>query len=387
MEIDMKQIVVLGSGLVGGPIALDLANNPQFKVMVADMNQDALRRVAKDERIQTFQADFSHTVTLVNLIAHADLVVSAVPGFMGYNTLKAIIETGKDVVDIAFSPENTLALQELAAQHDSTAIVDSGVAPGMSNLLIGQASIRLDHIKDITIYVGGLPRIRQLPFEYKAVFSPVDVIEEYTRPARLVRNGRLITREALSEVEYIDFPGLGTLEAFISDGLRSLIHTIQADQMTEKTLRYPGHAAKMKFLRDMGLFAKDTIAVGEHTIAPLDLTAKLLFPFWKLKEGEEDLTLMRITVTGQRADALLKFQYDLFDSYDRKTGIHSMARTTGYTAVMAAYLILEQRFNEKGVFPLEIIGKNTDHYQYILNGLRQRNVICEEKIEKLSIEH
>jgi lysine 6-dehydrogenase len=147
---------------------------------------------------------------------------------------KRLLRANKNAVDIAFFPEDALSLDALAKEHGVSAVVDCGVAPGMSNLLLGAAAAELDETTEAVVYVGGLPVQRQWPWEYKAVFSPVDVIEEYTRPARVVEHGQIVVKEPLTDREYLDFAGIGTLEAFVSDGLRSVMHTLDIPNMAEK---------------------------------------------------------------------------------------------------------------------------------------------------------
>lgn len=165
---------------------------------------------------------------------------------MGFCTLKTVIECGKDIVDISFFPEDPFKLDQLAKEKKVTAVVDCGVAPGCSNLILGYMASILDVIESFSCYVGGLPRIRTWPYEYKTPFSPSDVIEEYNRPARLVDNGKVVTQPALSEVELIDLPGVGTLEAFNTDGLRTLIRTMKVPCMKEKTMRISRSCGKDK---------------------------------------------------------------------------------------------------------------------------------------------
>ena len=368
------QVVVLGAGLVGRPIALNLALEKNLAVTAVDVNPESLRKFPAQSNIKTITADLKKASEIHRIIDSADLVINALPGFMGFDALQEIISAGKDVVDIAFSERNALELDSLAREKGVTAIVDCGVAPGMSNLLVGHAHAMLDSTEDVEILVGGLPRVRTLPYEYKAVFSPIDVIEEYTRPARLIENGQMVVKPALSELELVQFPEVGTLEAFNSDGLRSLLYTIPAKNMREKTLRYPGHAEKIKLLRDTGFFKQQPVMVNGSSIRPIDLTAKLLFPIWALNENEEDFTIMRITVEGVKKGVPARYRWDLFDSYDRETGIHSMARTTGYTAVVTALIVLEGRFNRAGVFPLEELGKQPELVSMILKGLAARGV-------------
>ncbi len=377
------KIIVLGAGLVGAPMAFDLAKDQGFEVTVADNSAEALAKFDKHPEIKTIQKDLSDAHSVNNIVDDQDMVLSAVPGFMGFQTLKAIINAGKNVIDIAFFPEDLFVLDELAKQKNVIAISDMGVAPGMSNVLIGYADHLLDKTTKAVIYVGGLPKERVWPYEYKAVFSPIDVIEEYTRPARYIENGKLIVKPALSDPELLNFPGIGTLEAFNSDGLRSLAETIDCPNMIEKTLRYKGHIEKMAMLRDTGFFSKDPVEINGVMIRPLDFTTKLLFPKWKLKDGEEDITVMRIMVEGEKDGVSQRYTFDLFDSYNPETNIHSMARTTGYSATMALRMITKGLYTRKGVSAPEFVGKNRICVDFLLEGLAARGVVYKEDIEFL----
>jgi len=375
------KVIVLGAGLVGAPMAFDLAADQEFQVSVADRDPEALKKFVKNAAIKTFCEDLSDQDKLTRLIADADMVLSAVPGFMGFQTLKTIIEAGKHVIDIAFFPEDLFILDELAKEKGVVAISDIGVAPGMSNVLIGYVDNILDKTNRAVTYVGGLPRERVWPYEYKAVFSPIDVIEEYTRPARYIENGKMVVKPALSDPELLYFPGIGTLEAFNSDGLRSLAETISCPNMIEKTLRYKGHIEKMAVLRETGFFDKEPIEINGTMISPMDFTAKLLFPKWKLGEGEEDITVMRIIVEGTKGSRNLRYTYDLFDTYDPVTKVHSMARTTGYTATVALRMVAQGLFTRKGVSAPELIGKKKECVDFLLQGLEQRGVVYKETVE------
>jgi saccharopine dehydrogenase-like NADP-dependent oxidoreductase len=374
------KVIVLGCGLVGGPMAMDLANDKDLEVSVADISKDALSQISKRASVQTIQTDLSKTEKLGEIVAGFDYVINAVPGFMGFKTLKALIEAKKNVVDIAFFPEDMFELHELAIENDVTVISDIGVAPGMSNLLVGYVDHLLDRTEKAVIYVGGLPKVRTWPYEYKAVFSPVDVIEEYTRPARYIENGKEVIKPALSEPELLDFEGVGTLEAFNSDGLRSLATTIDAPNMIEKTLRFPGHIEIMRIFRETGFFNQEEIEVNGVKVKPLDFTAKLLFPKWKLQEGEEDITIMKIIVEGVKNNKRLRYTYDLLDSYDPKTKVHSMARTTGYTATMALRMLTKGLYNRKGVSAPEFIGRQPECVEFMLKGLEEKGVVYKESI-------
>ncbi len=375
--------LVLGAGRVGSAMAIDLARDENFDVQVADRDANQLAQLEQEHGIRGERVDFSLPSTVARAVQDADLVISAVPGFLGFRTLQAVIEAGKNVVDIAFFPEDPFELDELAQRAGVTAIVDCGVAPGMSNLLVGHASSLLDKTEFVAIYVGGLLENREGPFEYRAVFSPIDVIEEYIRPARIVKDGAIVVREALSEIEVLHFPDAGDLEAFNTDGLRTLAHTIDAPNMIEKTLRYPGHAEKMQLLRDMGLFSTEPVELQDGAaVRPIDLTTKLLFPLWELKEGERDLTVMRIQIFGIKDGSTIRYTYDLFDRFDEVSGTTSMARTTGYTATVAARMLAEGLFDESGIHPPEFIGRKPECVDFLLNGLRERGIVYRESIDK-----
>ncbi len=379
-------IIVLGAGLVGSAIVKDLSQDAAFSVTVVDVNQEALDRVVSSTSaasvapVQGIRADLRQGDVVASVVSDADLVICAVPGFMGFTTLRHIIEAGKDVVDISFFAEDAFALDELAKRKGVTAVVDCGVAPGLCNILAGHVDSMLDEVVRYVCYVGGLPRVRTWPYEYRAVFSPVDVLEEYTRPARFVEYGHEVIRPALSDIELRDFPGVGTLEAFNTDGLRSLRHTLKAPFMLEKTLRYPGHAALMRVFRESGFFGTEPVEIGGQAVRPIDLTAKLLFEQWKLSPGEEDLTVMQVVLEGLKDGASLRYTYDLLDHYDQATGTTSMARTTGYTATIVARQVACGLFNRKGISPPEYVGREGACYDDLLAGYAKRDIHVEETV-------
>jgi len=367
-----KKIVVLGSGLVGGPMARDLSH--EFDVSLADIDKHKLDIATKNHKINGIACDLSDFDAIQKIVRNADLVISAVPGHMGFKTLETVIECGKNVVDIAFFPENLLLLDGLAQEKEVIAISDIGVAPGMSNILTAYAANDMDIARKARIMVGGLPKVRQLPWEYKAVFSPADVIEEYTRPARIVRNGEEVVMPALGERELIDIEGVGTLEAFVSDGLRSLVHTMDIPDMEEKTLRYPGHARLMEILRDAGFFSREKRNIRGQQISPLDVSSALLFDQWELKKGEVDITVMKISVSGIKDGKDCTITYDLYDEYDPVSGIHSMARTTGYTATITARMVLNGMYDRKGVSPPEYLGLNKGCVSFLFDEFNKRGI-------------
>ena len=371
----MKNIIVLGAGMVGSAIAIDLAKS--HKVTLTDLSQEALQKAKnKHSNLDIKTLDVTQKNELQNAIKTFDLVVNAVPGFLGFETLRSIIEAGKNVVDIAFFPESALELDELAKKHNVTAIVDCGVAPGMDNVILGYYNEKMK-LTDFECLVGGLPKVKKWPFAYKAPFSPVDVIEEYTRPARYVEHGEVVVREALSDCEYVEFENVGTLESFNSDGLRSIIYTMpHIPNMKEKTLRYPGHVEYVKVLRESGFFSEHKIEVDGVQVSPLDFTSKILFNEWKLSPTEPELTVMRITLKGENEEGRIEeVIYELHDEYDEATQTSSMARTTGYTATAAVNLVLEGLFTEKGIFPPELVGKYEACFNFMIGYLKERNVV------------
>jgi lysine 6-dehydrogenase len=362
----MKKIVVLGAGLVGGVMAQDLAKDHQ--VTTIDISQDNLDKL--DSNISKICADISDTSILHKYIKNCDLVIGAVPGFMGYKMMKDVISAGKNIVDISFYPEDPFGLDELAKENNVIAVMDCGVAPGMGNIIFGYHNNTMQ-ISNYECLVGGLPVKREWPYEYQAVFSPIDVIEEYIRPARFVQNEQLIIKEALSETELIEFEEIGTLESWNSDGLRSLIKTMpHVPNMIEKTLRYPGCVEYLKVLRSSGFFSYDKININGVDIRPIDVTSKLLFPKWEMKEGDQDFTVMRIIMKGKEDGEEVSYRYDLLDRYENNT--ISMARTTGFTCTAVANLVLDKKYTRIGISPPEYLGGN---FENVREYLKQRNVI------------
>ena len=370
----MTHIIILGAGMVGSAMASDLSK--KHKVTIADLSIERLKYVKeKHPAISILQVDVCDQIKLQSVLADFDFVVCAVPGFLGFQTIKTVIKAGKNVVDISFFSENALELDALAKEKGVTAIVDCGVAPGMHNIILGNYNEKLK-LTDFETLVGGLPKVKKWPFNYKAPFSPIDVIEEYTRPARYVENGNIIIREPLTDCEYVDFDKVGTLESFNSDGLRSILFTMpHIKNMKEKTLRYPGHVEYVSVLKNSGFFSEKKIIINGTEVSPLDFTSKILFNEWKLGETEEELTIMRVTLKGEnKKGEIEEVVYNLYDEYCPETHTSSMARTTGYTATAVASMFLEGLFTEKGIFPPELIGKYEVCFEYILKYLKERNV-------------
>jgi saccharopine dehydrogenase-like NADP-dependent oxidoreductase len=375
----VKRIAVLGCGLVGAAIARDLSREADFEVLVADANAEALGRLEAQAGVRIREADLSSTSEIAAVVRDADTVVGALPGRLGLPMLEAVISAGKPIADISFSPEDPLALDARAREKGVTAVVDCGVSPGLSNFAVGRAAAALETIDDVRILVGGLPVDRTRPFGYAILFSATDVIEEYTRPARLVEEGRVVTRPALSEVEAVEVAGVGTLEAFLTDGLRTLLATVRARSMREKTLRYPGHADAMRGLRESGFFESRPIEAGGASVNPRSVTERLLSVAWKLREGEEEFTYLRVSVAGRDASGNAKtYAFELLDRPGPRGGATSMARTTGFPCSVAAAMLARGQYRDPGVRPLELLAGDPGASSRLLEGLRARGLVFQE---------
>jgi saccharopine dehydrogenase-like NADP-dependent oxidoreductase len=375
----MRKITVLGAGMVGRAIARDLAVSNQ--VLSADISSDNLDKIRGCSNLTVIQIDLSIDKNIISVIQDADIVVNAVPGFMGNAALRTVIENSKDVVDIAFSPEDPFLLDDLAKQKNVIVVTDCGVAPGISNMVLGYHNKNMK-VDTFDCLVGGLPLKRTWPFQYKAPFSPIDVLEEYTRPARYKENNCIVTRPALSDPEYVDFPEIGTLESFNSDGLRTLLDTIDIPDMKEKTLRYPGHIQIMQILRDTGFFSSDELQIKDKMIKPIDVTSEILFRSWKLGDDEEEFTVMKITVEGIENNLPVKHIYNLLDRYDPATGVSSMARTTGFACTAVVDLILKKKFTRIGICPPEFVGEEGDCFKDVFSYMKKRKIIYTHELIK-----
>lgn len=373
-------VTVLGAGLVGSAIVRYLVKETDFSVTAVDLNVEALDRLEREGGIRTIRADLREKGAVESVVSGSGMVICAVPGFMGFETVKQIIKAGKNVVDISFFNEDPFLLDDVAKAKGVSAVVDCGVAPGLCNILAGHVDTMLDRTDRYVCYVGGLPVVRRWPYEYRAVFSPADVLEEYTRPCRLREYGQDVVRPALSDMELVDFPELGTLEAFNTDGLRSLRRTMDIPFMKEKTLRYPGHADLMRVFRESGFFSPAPVELDGGRVSPLALTSKLLFEQWKLAPGEEDVTVMKVVMEGKKGNEGVRYTYDLLDRYDHETRTTSMARTTGYTCAIIAGQMANGLFARIGICPPEWIGRTRSCYEDLLAGYERQGIGLKETV-------
>ena len=378
------KVLVLGCGKIGSVAAQDFAENmSSVEVFVSDKSIVRAKEVAKGidtDNVAGIQLDVSNYSELVHALETFDLVMGFLPGDLGYRLVKACVDAGKDLVDVSYMPENPLTLNDEAARANATIIPSCGLAPGITNILVGHAIRRLDKTQTVHIMVGGLPATPVPPLGYTITFSVESVIDEYTRKARIIKDSKPIDVEALSGLEEVKFPGVGRLEAFYTDGLRTLLHTIKdVDDMWEKTLRYPGHADRIELLKALGFFDEEPIDVDGVSLPPRRLSARLLGQKLLMPEVK-DIVTMKVEVSGVRSGRHVSYSYHLLDQYDEIKGITAMARTTAYTASIIAQLVLRKVIREKGVVPPERIGMSEEFFSTFLKELRKRGIkITESK--------
>jgi saccharopine dehydrogenase-like NADP-dependent oxidoreductase len=298
-----------------------------------------------------------------------DIVINALPGNVAYKASRRAVEAGLDVIDVSFYAEDPFTLHEVAVKTGARYVPDAGVAPGLSNVLAGRLVADLGRLDELGIYVGGIPERPVGPLGYSVTWSPLDLIEEYTRPARLIKNGERTAVDPLSDVELINSP-IGTLEAFYTDGLRTLLKTLadKVSTMYEKTLRWPGHVEKIRLLRDLGFMAEE----GEPP--PREVTARLLA---RLKFDVPDVVYMK--VIGVRGEKRIAYEVLV----KPRGGWTAMQIATGSVAVGMQYVIKDL---EPGVTPPEYIGMSNRLFPRLLSAIKQQGVvITQELVEKISL--
>lgn len=347
------RVLVLGAGRVGSLVALELAK--VYDVTVADKSERSLEPLRR--AVSTLAADLSSEDVLRETVRGFDLVVDALPGSLGFKVLRVCVKMKKDLVDVSFMPEDPLPLREAVDEAGITVVVDAGFAPGLSNILIGRIQDELGPLDRAEINVGGLPKEPRPPLYHAVLFSPADLIDEYVRPARVVRDGKVVSVDPLSTIESVRILGL-ELERFPTDGLRTMLDTIKARDMTEYTLRWPGHLQRMRVLKELGFFS------GRH----LEKTIEVITPHMTYEAP--DMSIME--VVGESGGAVVKYVL-----YDEATGGHtSMARVTGYTAVQVARLLAEG-YIPHGLIPPEVLGMDRRLFEYVVGGVRSKGIRLE----------
>lgn len=367
------RILVLGGGNIGTVVAKDLAESlPSIEIVIADKKPSRIKEVK--DNVSLVQLDASNHHELVDTAKRFDLVIGALPGKIGYRSVKSCIDAEVDMVDVSYMPENPLMLNQDAVKAHVTVIPDCGLAPGLSSMLVGHAVSMLDQVENVHVTVGGLPKEPLPPLDYTITWSVNGLIDEYTRKARIVENGKIIEVETLSGLEKVEFPTVGELEAFYTDGLRTLLHTVKGvKSMWEKTLRYPGHAGKIRLLKALGFFNEEPVEVDNISVPPRKVTAELFGK--KLRRPEvRDMVVMKVDVGGVKEKVKTRYTYHLLDDYDEECGVTAMARTTAYPASVVAQFLVQKSVEQKGVVPPEKLGMKENVFNKIMAELKKREI-------------
>jgi lysine 6-dehydrogenase len=371
------KVLVVGSGKVGSEISRDLARSTEVDSVIAvDASSENLKLLRKNasKKIRTHQLSIFQRKRLHNFVGKVDLVCGALPGRLGFELLSETARVGRDTVDISYTPRDPFLLQRTAKENECRIVPQCGVAPGFTNMCVGDAYGKLDQMRSVQIFVGGLPEKPQPPLNYRIVFSLEDVVNEYSRPANVVEKGKHKKVEALSGRGQLSFPGIGKLEYFLTDGLGSLPQSFpNTEEMHEFTLRYPGHADMMNTLRVLGFFESIPISVGDAEIAPRQLSIELLRGAMSTGSPEDFLAL-RVDVKGLIRGKKVGFRYQLLDHYNRRSGVSAMARTTAYPCTSVALLVGLGKIRETGVVTPEKIAQDQAHFKFALDRLNKHDV-------------
>ncbi|CDQ17789.1 lysine 6-dehydrogenase [Halobacillus karajensis] len=359
------KVAVLGSGLMGKEAARDLVHSSGVEqVGLADIDLDRANRVCQSlnaRKIKGYKVDAGNPSELADFIKQYDVVINAL--FYSFNEVvaKTAIDVGVHSVDlgghIGHITDKVLELDKQAKDAGVTVIPDLGVAPGMINILSGYGTGKLDQVESIRLFVGGIPVRPDPPLEYNHVFSMEGLLDHYSDPSTIIRDGKLREVESLTEVEQIYFDRFGPLEAFhTSGGTSTLLKSYpDIDTLEYKTIRYPGHAKKMKLLVDLNLTGADKVVeMGGVKIKTRDVLLKSIDPLLELKD-KDDAVLLRVIVGGKKAGAPKTYEYEMATYKDRATNVTAMARATANTISVVAQMIGAGKITKRGVCPPETI--------------------------------
>lgn len=377
--------LVLGAGLMGREAARDLIQSKGVELVVlADINLKKAEEVCRqfgDPKLSAAFADASDPDQLSRLMQDYDVVINALLYIFNEMVAKAAIHAGVHLCDlgghIGEVTNKVLALAGQAKAAGVTLIADLGVAPGMTNILAGYGAGKLDDVESMYLRVGGIPVRPDPPLEYNHIFSMEGVFDHYTDPSLIIRNGHPSFLPSLSEVETLYFDQFGPLEAFhTAGGTSTLSQTFpHLNNLDYKTVRYPGHAAKMKLLVDLQLTRRDyEVEVDGSMVRPRDVMLKVLEPIVRLGD-KEDVVLLRVIVEGRKEGRETVYEYEMITYNDRKNKVTAMARSTAYTISVVAQMIANGVIKKRGVFsPEEIV--QGDRY---IKEMKKRGVLINEK--------
>ena len=353
------KLLVLGAGLQGCACAYDLLQNPAIsQVTLADLRPEKLPKFLAGDwngRLRPIRLDVSDSAAVREAFAGQAAVMSAIPYYYNGPMARAAVEGGCHFSDLGGNTEIVLEQKKLHQQAEAkgiSVIPDCGLAPGMVNILAAEGIRRLDLAEKVKIFVGGLPQKPEPPLNYQIVYSLEGALDYYTTPSWVLRGGRPVQVDALSEVESVEFPSpVGTLEAFhTGGGISTLPFAYQGkiDVMEYKTLRYPGHAAVVRPIRELGLLANEPIEVKGSKVVPRDVFIAAVSPKLSKPNGR-DLVALQVQVTGKKQGKATSVTFRLLDYYDAKHGISAMMRTTGYSLAITGQMQVDGRVTAKGV--------------------------------------
>ena len=354
------RMLVLGAGLQGSACAYDLLQNPEVtQVRLADLHFDHLPRFLKPlagPRLIPTPLDVRDREAVLALMRESDAVMSAIPYYFNLQLAECAVDAGVHFCDLGGNTEIVFqqkALADKAIAKGVTVVPDCGVAPGMVNILAQHGIAQLDAVDSVRIFVGGLPQNPEPPLNYQIVYSLEGVLDYYTTLSWVVRNGKRVQMTALSELETVSFPEpVGGLEAFhTAGGLSTMAFRYEGKipTMEYKTLRYPGHAAMMETIRDLGLLDLEPVDVKGVKVVPRDLFVSVVGPRLTKPKGK-DLLALRVTVTGTKHNKPATRQFDLIDRYDEAHGISAMMRTTGYSLSITGQMQARGQVTPPGVW-------------------------------------
>jgi lysine 6-dehydrogenase len=354
------KILVLGSGRMGLGAAYDLAHSPEVEsVTVADIEIERARAVVEkvsSPKLTAAPVDVTDYKQTIELMRGHDAAISCVVYHFNLILAQSAIEARVNFCDLGGNNEVVdaeLALDEEARKAGINIIPDCGLAPGMVSVLVAHGAARFESLEAIHIRVGGLPQKPKPPLNFQIVFSVEGLINEYIERARVIRGGKIVEVESLTEIESLDFPPIGKLEAFqTSGGTSTLPETFlgRLQELDYKTIRYPGHCDKFKLLIDLGLTSSEEISVNTH-VTPREVFGEMLQR--RLPADEPDLVLIRIEFVGNRDGKRQTLVYDILDRFDKSTGLSAMMRTTAFSASIIAQMMARGETTRKGAQPLE----------------------------------
>ncbi|MGC8609024.1 MAG: saccharopine dehydrogenase family protein [Thermoplasmata archaeon] len=374
------KFLVVGAGNIGLIVASKIAESASNEVILADKDtgrKSLLSRIPNNERIDFEKIDIDRQDEARKIIRSSDILIGALPGSLGLKLIKLAISEKKSTVDVSYMDSDPFSVDADAKKSDVIIVPDCGIAPGLSNMIVGNSVKQLEEVRSVRILVGGLPLKKFPPLDYNLTWSTEGLIDEYTRPASIIQDGHIKQVDALSGLETVNMQNLGQFEAFYTDGLRTLLKTIKnPGEMWEKTLRYPGHVEKIRTIRELGYFDKEYVKIGSESIRPFDLSVKLFDKSLK-RDDIHDKLIMNVEVKGVKNEESRTISWSVYDEYDDKYNMSAMSRTTAFPPAIMAEIISEKLVKERGIVPPEIIGMDDGIFRRMIGELSNEGIKIE----------